>query len=101
MTAPPVKKPERVSNWLNRPQIERTDPLEKRKKLWDALAKFIHDSGGCVTSAPHQKVVRVEIAPGSSLPSKLVELGYSPTYCGVGTRITAGTIIVSINLPGR
>jgi hypothetical protein len=61
MANAPVKKIKPVSDWINRPVEVRTDLLEKRKKLWDALAKFIHDSGGHVTSAPHTKTLRIEV----------------------------------------
>jgi hypothetical protein len=98
-------KPQRISDWVNRPQVERTDLLEKRKKLWDTLGKYIHDNGGWVISIPHKKTLRIEVAAGSSLPSKLIEFGYTPTYCGVGTRITAGSVkrvdVLQIKLPER
>ncbi|MGA2816754.1 MAG: hypothetical protein ABSE67_10730 [Xanthobacteraceae bacterium] len=67
--------------------------LEKRKALWNALNDFIRGSGGWVVSLPGATTLRVEIPQGTSLPAKLIELGYSPRHCGNGSRITpAGTI---------
>ena len=105
MANAPVKKTKPVSDWLNRPVEARTDLLEKRKKLWDALAKFIHAEGGHVTSAPHTKTLRIEVPQGSALPAKLTELGYSPRHLSTGMRIQIGAFlpvdVIEISLPGK
>jgi hypothetical protein len=70
--------------------------LEKRKALWDALNNYIRGSGGWVTSLPGATTLRVEAPQGSSLPAKLIELGYSPRHCGNGSRIIPGGTVETI-----
>jgi hypothetical protein len=84
-----TKKTKSVSDWANRPARPETAGLEQRRKLWEALRDFIHSVGSWVVSPPGQKEIRIECRQGSSLPAKLIELGYSPRHCGTGTRITA------------
>lgn len=88
---PPSKKPKTVTDWLNKPRSERLDVTEQRRKLWGALTAFIHSNGGNVVSAPGGKSLRVEVPPGSPLPARLIEYGYNPRYCGVGTRLSPGS----------
>ena len=105
MTAAPIKKPQRISDWLNRPQVERPDALEKRIELWTALNKYVSDNGGWVVSIPGKKLVRVELPLGSSLPARLAEFGYTATHCTISTRLHRGTImpvdVFQLSLPER
>jgi hypothetical protein len=87
---------------------ERKEPTptvsEQRMKLWQALNEFIRTNGGVVTSVPGHSVLRVEIARGSALPTKLA--AYDPRHCGTTTRITSSagfraTDIIEIVLPGK
>jgi hypothetical protein len=106
----PAKK-KQFDDWQNQAfsaRLERA-ALERRKELWQALAKFIHANGAFVVSLPNVPRIRIETRRGSSLVSKLAELGYSPRHCGVGTRLTAGNTpetifqsldIIEIRLPG-
>jgi hypothetical protein len=71
----------------NPPAAPTKEISEKRQRLRDALTTFIQGAGGWVTSVPGAKNLRVEIRQGSSLPAKLIELGYHPRLCGAGTRL--------------
>jgi hypothetical protein len=83
-----------VSDWAARkPDRPRAAEVEQRRLLWEALRDFIHAAGGWVVSLPGLREIRIEAPQGSSLPAKLIELGYSPRICGSSTRITpTGTI---------
>ena len=83
---------------------------EKQKKLWEALSAYITQQGGWVVSVPGLKVLRLEIPQGSSLASKLSELGWVPRHAGTGTRLSPGRTpeeifrsvdIVEVTLPGK
>ena len=99
------KKPNAVSDWLNRPRSERTDPLKARTELSEALTKFVQQNGGWVTSVPGAKNMRIETPQNSALPTKLLEIGYSIRSAGIGTRISAGKFlpveVIEISLPGN
>jgi hypothetical protein len=71
----------------NRPPRPETAGSEQRRKLWEALSEFITSQGGWVVSLPGKQDLRIEAPQGSALPSKLIELGYSPRHCGSSTRI--------------
>jgi hypothetical protein len=92
------KKAKYVSDWANCPARPESSSLEQRQKLWEALAKFIHSHGGWVTSLPNKPILRIEIPQGSALPSKLMELGYSPWHCGTKTRLVSGGMIETITV---
>ena len=64
------------TDWANRQARPERAGLEQRRKLWEALNEFIHLNGGWVVSPPGEKVLRIEVMKGSSLPTKLTELGY-------------------------
>jgi hypothetical protein len=66
---------------------------DKRRKLWDALNKLVHQEGGWITSVPGVPYIRLECLRGSSLPAKLSEIGFSPRYVGVSTRLVPGGTI--------
>jgi hypothetical protein len=88
-----TKKTKTVSDWVNRPARPESAGLEQRRRLWEALAEFVASQGGWVTSLPGVKDLRIECPAGSALPSRLIELGYSPRHCGSSTRITpTGTV---------
>jgi hypothetical protein len=63
---------------------------EKQRRLWEALSEYITANGGTVVSIPFLKNLRVEVSPGSPLPSKLAEFGYSVRHAGTGTRLSPG-----------
>jgi hypothetical protein len=88
--ADPPKKTKVINDWVNRPPQARHDITEQRRKLWEALTAFIYSNGGNVVSPPGGKSLRVEVPSGSSLPARLIEYGYNPRYCGVGTRLSPG-----------
>ena len=79
--------------------------VEQRKKLWEALSKYIHDNGCFLVSLPSEKNLRIEAPKNSSLPVKLRELGYAPRHLSTGTRIQAGAFLpvdtIEITLPGK
>jgi hypothetical protein len=83
---------------------------EKQKKLWEALYEYITQQGGWVTSVPGLKHLRLEVPPGSALPAKLREFGYSVHHAGTGTRLSPGNTpekifravdVVEITIPGK
>jgi hypothetical protein len=80
-----------VSDWINRrPDPPTSQQLERRRRLQEALTRYIQLNGGWVTSPPGARGLRVEVVQNSSLPARLTELGYSPRHCGTGTRIVSG-----------
>jgi hypothetical protein len=80
-----------VRDWVNRrPDPPTAEQREKRRRLQEALTNFIHSQGAWVTSPPGARCLRVEIVQNSSLPAKLIELGYNPRHCGTSTRIVSG-----------
>jgi hypothetical protein len=105
--APALKKPKpkTISDWINRPRSERLDPLKARTELSEALTQYVQQNGGWVTSVPGAKNMRIEMPQNSSLPTKLLELGYDPRHCGIGTRIEAGKFlsvdVIEVSLPGK
>ena len=83
---------------------------EKQRRLWEALSEFITANGGAVVSIPYLKNLRIEVSPGSSLPAKLNEFGYSVHHAGSGTHLSPGRTpeeifravdVVEITLPGK
>jgi hypothetical protein len=61
----------------------------------------------CAAGSEH---LRFEVSPGSALPAKLAEFGYSVRHAGTGTRLSPGNTpeeifrtvdIVEITLPGK
>ena len=93
---PPRKQ---YDDWRNIALADRQtrEAARRRVELSDALSRFIAGQGAWVTSVPGQKALRVEMRQGSSLPAKLVQLGYAPRLCSAGTRITAdGFVAVDV-----
>ena len=88
-------KPKPISGWRNRPYSESAEAATARRRteLWDALNAFVHQSGGWVVSVPNMNRVRIEVANGSSLRTKLSDLGYTPRHCGISTRNVGSEII--------
>jgi hypothetical protein len=72
----------------------------KRRKLWDTINKFIRQEGGWVTSVPGVSVMRIEVTQGSSLPAKLIELGFDPRHVGVSTKLISGGTIETVTEHG-
>jgi hypothetical protein len=56
--------------------------MQHRISLLEVLTKYVHANGGYVTSPPGQKLITIEISKDSTLPTKLMELGYSPVQIG-------------------
>jgi hypothetical protein len=77
----------------------------QRKRLWAALAKYIHENGCFLVSPPGEGRLRIEVPQGSALPAKLTGLGYSPRHLSTGTRIQLGKFVpvdvIEISLPGK
>jgi hypothetical protein len=64
------------------------DPVkERRAQLWNALNRFIIESGAGVTSVPGVSPLRIEISKTSNLPTQLMDAGYTVHQCGRVTRI--------------
>ena len=101
----PLKKPKAISDWLNRPRQERLDVTEERRKLSEALTEYVQQNGGWVTSPPGAKNLRIETPQKSSLPTRLLEIGYSVRSAGISTRLESGRFtpieIIEISLPGK
>jgi hypothetical protein len=77
---------------------------EKRLRLWNALHDFIRENGGWLVSTSGMKQMRIEARQGSSLPAKLIELGYEPRHCGQRTRTGPDWLcveVIEIDLSGR
>jgi hypothetical protein len=75
---------------LNPLRTEFKPVSEKQRRLWEALHEYITGYGGVVVSVPFSKNIRLEVSPGSPLPSKLGELGYNVHHAGAGTRLSPG-----------
>jgi hypothetical protein len=88
-------------DWRNKPRAVANNEAEKRAELHAALEKFIRTSGGWLTSSPSTKPVRFETLPGSSLPTKLSELGWSVRYMGVSTRILPAAVTETFYSPSE
>ncbi|MGB9020507.1 MAG: hypothetical protein WCC77_23120 [Pseudolabrys sp.] len=97
-------------NKLNPTRTEYKPVSEKQRQLWQALYEYITQQGGWVVSIPFLKNLRIEVSPGSSLPAKLLEFGYTVRDAGTGTRLSPGNTseeifravdIVEITLPGK
>jgi hypothetical protein len=83
-------KSKKKQNYVEYLKVEASQ-IERRKKLWDALSRFVHSQGDAwMISVPGAKNLRIECKQGSALPAKLSELGYSPRHCGMNTRIVSG-----------
>ena len=107
----PAKKPKSTlpNKWAR--QKPKADPvIETRRRLWEALHKFISDNGGWIVSPKHSTEIRIEVPEQSNLPGKLTDLGYRPLAIGQCTRLTpkAGSSlpwvvcdIITISLPGK
>lgn len=89
--SPAERKKTDFDYWRNQAWAEARarEAAQRRKSLLEALAKFVHASGGWVTSVPGAKSVRIEILKDSVLPTKLTQLGYVPRQVGVNSRITS------------
>lgn len=78
-------------------RAEHTPVSERQRRLWTALNKYITANGGTVVSIPFLKNLRL-VAPGSPLPAKLLEFGYSVHYAGTETRIAPNGHFVPVDI---
>jgi hypothetical protein len=69
--------------------------FRNREKLWHALCRYIHASGGWAVSPPADfKHMRIETPQLSEIPIRLAERGFRFSYVGAGaTRNTAAGIV--------
>ena len=91
-----IKTRKQIDDWLksqHQTDRARSEQIERRQKLWTALADFIRESGAWLVSPPGAKYLRIECLPGSILPAKLTEFGYSVQHCGTTTRCGIETVI--------
>ena len=79
-------------------RAEHTPVSERRRRLWTALNEYITANGGRVVSIPFLKNLRLEVSPGSPLPSKLLEFGYSAHHAGTETRIASSGHFVPVDI---
>ncbi|SRR5579871_1212832 len=100
--ANPVDKRARQDRYIpGRIPTARLSPqemIEKRKRLFDGLNKFVMDGGGWITSIQGAAEVTMETLQGSTLPDELHELGYDLTELAPGQRIIAGTIVERLTM---
>ena len=112
--------------WLNNFPFPSSDPLTLLSSLsgWPGqagadffdprsflpLSEYITANGGTVVSIPFLKTLRLEVSPGSPLPAKLREFGYTVRHAGTGTHLSPGNTpaeifravdVVEITLPGN
>lgn len=64
---------------------------EKHKKLWAAINQYVRRKGGWLTSAPGQRVLRIEIPQFSTLGDELHDLGYARRQLALGNGSKAGS----------
>jgi hypothetical protein len=68
------------TKWRDRPRdSSRTDEARKRAALWDSFNAYCTENRGWIISPPGSRVAILETEKGSTLPEKLVRLGYSVT----------------------
>jgi hypothetical protein len=53
---------------------------EKQREIWENLNRFLIDNGGAITSIRHSSPIRFEVAPNSTVPEQLRDLGFDPIY---------------------
>jgi hypothetical protein len=92
MTAPASTYAQRVNRYDPKrpPQDDLLAKITQRRwDLWNALRAFLEQEGAWVISVPGSSPLRSEILPGSSMPSKLTELGHEPRHAGTTQRATS------------
>jgi hypothetical protein len=69
--------------------------FQNREKLWHALSRYVHSSGGWAVSPPGDfKYIRIETPQLSEIPIRLAERGFQLRYAGTGaTRNTSAGIV--------
>jgi hypothetical protein len=81
------------SKWANRPRADQPNEItERRRDLWRALNQFVADHGGFVTSVQFASPIRIEVPVGSTLPTKLAEVGYDLLFREQTTRLGAASV---------
>lgn len=85
------KNPERLMRqFLSAPR----DPeMDKIKKRFDALNRFVTSQNGWIVSVPGDVEVTMECLPDSTLPAELRKLGYDVSESGEGQRILPAAIV--------
>ena len=99
-----MKKPATVADWRNRPRGAVTDEAAKKAELFAQLESFIRNNGGWLISSPSEKIFRFEAPQDSSLPRKLIEMGWTIRFMGTSVRILPDSVketFVDHSLPGR
>lgn len=69
------------------------EAARRRSELWEAINKFVSQSGAWVVSLPNHSRLRIEMRRDSNLATKLTDLGYAPRHCGANTRLTSKGIL--------
>jgi hypothetical protein len=85
-----MKDPERLKRQLL--STPRDSEIDKRKKIFDALNRFIQARHGFMTSIPGDVEMRFDALPESQLPQELHALGYTVIPIGETQRILASAI---------
>jgi hypothetical protein len=73
----PARIKDTWGSWRNRPYASRSDETQKRAALWQAFTDFVRENRGWIISPPGSPVAILETERGSTLPQKLVKLGYA------------------------
>jgi hypothetical protein len=75
---PKTKTKNEWMSWKNRRyDSSRSDETQRRTELWRAFNDFVRENRGWITSPPGSRVAIFETEVGSTLPQKLVKLGYA------------------------
>jgi hypothetical protein len=90
--APKAKTKDAWTSWKNRPYATGDDRKKQQAEAFEALNQYVQRAGGAITSPPG-KFVRIEAPKGSTLPAKLVELGYNIVERGFVSRIVGAAAI--------
>ena len=97
------------SKWAARPSGEGAAKKisEERRRLWDALNKYIGAHGGFLVSPPYASPLRLELINNTDaktdLSGKLTDFGYTLHQVGSVSRVTgsgiAGADVYEFDLP--
>src|SRR5262249_18574577 len=73
--------------------------LKKRQELWRALTDFIQNHGGWGVLPPKSRYFRVGGPQSSSLPVRLLKIGYSFCHARITTHLCGGFVtLVALEL---
>jgi hypothetical protein len=76
-------------------------PASKEQQQFDSLNELIRRRGGYVVSVPGRFPLEFQIAPASSLPVELANLGYHVAHIGQTTRLEPGGIVEIVTRRSR